>query len=165
MPGSATLGTNLIDDLVPDVDDLRGDLNADFGTRPFRCWTVKRSWSGEQQGEGDYIDVVAEILPAPRVRSWDGYKWVMTPLGTHEDGLIEVSEISLSYTFNELSTQGLRPNQQFFFVLGEVHGQGSPLRILKQSKPPFPDREKTIGWICILMDENLPADATPEIPA
>ena len=31
MSGSATLGTNLIDDLVPDVDDLRGDLNADFG--------------------------------------------------------------------------------------------------------------------------------------
>ena len=30
MAGSAILGDNLIDDLAPDIDDLRTDLYADF---------------------------------------------------------------------------------------------------------------------------------------
>jgi hypothetical protein len=168
MGGSAQLGDNLIDDLVEDVDTLRGDLNADFGTRPFRCFTVLRSWTGEQQGEGDFSDVVNEILPAPRVTYWDtyfsAYTSVMTPLGVHEDGNIKLDEISLTYTYDELSPHGLRLNQQFFFVLREIHGQNAEPRFLKQRKPPFADREKSMGWLVILMDWNLPSNAHPELP-
>jgi hypothetical protein len=165
MSGNASLDpANLIDSLVGVIDDLRGDLNAAFGTRPFRCFTVMRSWTGQEQGEGDYSDVVNELIPAPRVRFWDGYKWVMTPLGTHEDGTIRIDEVSLTYTYDDLSPQGLRLNQQFFYVLAEANGQGQANRYLKQSKPPFVDREKTIGWICDLMDCNGPAQNIPELP-
>jgi hypothetical protein len=165
MSGAAVLGSNLIDRLIPMADRLRGQLNAQFGTRPFRVSTVLRSWSGAEQGDGDYLDVITEITPAPRVRFWDRYKWVMTPLGTHEDGTIRVDEISLSYTYDALSDTSCRVNQQFFFVLRDAHGQGQALRLLKQSKPPFVDREKTIGWICDLMDWNCPALNLPVLPA
>jgi hypothetical protein len=164
MPGNATLGDNLIDDWVADVDELRGDLNADFGTRPFQVFTVLRSWTGLIEGEGDYADVVTEITPAPLVQFCNGYHWVMTPLGTHEDGEFRLVEVSLSYTFDELSPTGLRENQQFFLVLHEAHGQGSPDRYVRNAKPPFEDREKTIGWIMTVMDMNIPNAQQPVLP-
>ena len=109
MSGTATLGDNLIDDLVADVDELRGDLNADFGTRPFDFQTVLRTWLGSSgmEGDGDFHDVVTTITPAPKVEQWDGYKWVLLAAGVHEDGTIRVSEVSLSYTWGELTGAGL----------------------------------------------------------
>ena len=165
MPGTAIMGDNLIDDLVADVDDLRGDLNADFGTRPFNCQTVLRTWLGDSgmEGDGDFRDVITTITPAPRVEQWDGYKWVLLAAGVHEDGIIRVSEVSLTYTWAELTGGTLEKNQQFFYRLVDAHGQGQEDRILRQSKPPFVDREKTIGWILWLMDMNISRTAGVEV--
>ena len=165
MSGTAILGDNLIDDLMPDVDDLRGDLNADFGTRPFDCQTVLRTWLGDSgmEGDGDFRDVITTITPAPRVEQWDGYKWVLLAAGVHEDGIIRVSEVSLTYTWAELTGGTLEKNQQFFYRLVDAHGQGQEDRILRQSKPPFVDREKTIGWILWLMDMNISRTAGVEV--
>jgi|SRR5208283_1668951 len=165
MSGTAILGDNLIDDLMPDVDDLRGDLNADFGTRPFDCQTVLRTWLGDSgmEGDGDFRDVVTTITPAPRVEQWDGYKWVLLAAGVHEDGIIRVSEVSLTYTWAELTGGTLEKNQQFFYRLVDAHGQGQEDRVLRQSKPPFVDREKTIGWILWLMDMNISRTAGVEV--
>ena len=164
MPGSAVLGTNLIDDLVPDVDDLRGDLNADFGTRPFNMQTVLRTWAGQMEGDGDTHDVVTTITPAPRVEQWNGYKWVLLAAGVHEDGEIRSSEVSLSYTFAELvGPSDIAENQQFFYRLVDAHGQGQEERILRQNRPPFVDREKTIGWVLWLMDMNISRTSPVEV--
>ena len=173
MPGTAIMGDNLIDDLVADVDDLRGDLNADFGTRPFNFQTILRTWLGDSgmTGDGDFRDVVTTVTPAPRVERWDGYKWVLLAGGVHEDGEVRVSEISLSYTYGELTGKGLgaglngnlEKNQQFFYRLVDAHGQGQEERILRPNRPPFVDREKTIGWVLWLMDENLPRTAGVEV--
>jgi hypothetical protein len=165
MPGSATMGTNLIDDLMPDVDDLRGDLNADFGTRPFNVQTIKRTWLGPSgiEGDGDFQDVITTITPTPRVEQWDGYKWVLLAAGYHEDGIIRVSEVSLTYTWNELTGGDLERNQQFFVRFVDAHGQGQKDRILRQSKPPYVDREKTIGWMLWLMDMNISRTAPVEV--
>ena len=165
MPGTAIMGDNLIDDLVADVDDLRGDLNADFGTRPFNCQTVLRTWLGDSgmSGDGDFRDVATTITPAPRVEQWDGYKWVLLAAGVHEDGEIRVSEVSLSYTYAELTGGTIEKNQQFFYRLVDAHGQGQEDRILRPNRPPFVDREKTIGWILWLMDMNLPRTAGVEV--
>lgn len=163
MAGSAILGSNLVDDLVLDVDSLRGDLNADFGTRPFNMQAIKRTWSGQMEGDGDYQDVVTTIEPAPRVEQWDGYKWVLLAAGVNVDGLIRVTEVSLSYTWDELTGGTLGKNQQFFFRLADAHGQSQQERILRQSKPPFVDREKTIGWVLWLMNMNSPNAAPVEI--
>ena len=165
MPGSAIMGDNLIDDLMVDVDDLRGDLNADFGTRPFQVQTIKRTWLGESGlvGDGDYRDEVNTITPTPRVEKWDGYKWVMLSGGFNADGTIQVSEVSLTYTWDELTGGDLQPNQQFLFRMTDAHGQMQGERMLRQSKPPYVDREKTIGWIMWLMNVNTPDQAPVEV--
>jgi hypothetical protein len=173
MSGTAIMGDNLIDDLVADVDELRGDLNADFGTRPFNFQTILRTWLGDSGmiGDPDFRDVVTTITPAPRVEQWDGYKWVLLAAGVHEDGEIRVSEVSLSYTYGELTGKGLgaglngnlEKNQQFFYRLVDAHGQGQEERILRPNRPPFVDREKTIGWMLWLMDMNLPRTAGVEV--
>ena len=164
MPGSATLGTNLIDDLVVDVDELRADLNSDFGTRAWRVFTVLRSWSGQEQGEGDHSDVVNEISPQPLVRFRDGFKWQLTPLGTHETGEVQISEVSLTYALADL-TPTVRTNQQFFYVLREAYGQDQPDRYLRVTAPPYPDRVKGIGWILTCQDEHVPSNLVPVLPS
>ena len=166
MSGTATLNHDiLVDDLVEDIDELRADLNGSFGVRAFRCYSVLRSWAGQQVGEDDYTDVVTEITPQPRVRQWDGYKWVLLAAGVHEDGVIRLTEVSLTYTFAELAPPDtLRPNLQFFYVLVDAYGQSNDPRVLRVAKPPFPDREKDIGWVLDLMDMNLEVGQFPVIP-
>ena len=167
MPGSATLNTDrLVDDLVETIDELRGDLHPDFGVRQFRVFAVTRTWAGSLVGEGDYTDQVAEILPQPKLEQWDGYKWVLLSTGINEDGQVRMSEISLTYTQAEL-TGGIdqdERNQQFFFYLVDAYGQGLTPRCLKHAKPPMPDREKSMGWICWLMNINIPSGTDPVIP-
>jgi hypothetical protein len=138
---------------------------SDFGTRQFNMQAVKRTWLGPSGriGDGDFRDEVTTITPAPRIPLWNGYKWVMLAGGYHEDGSIVVDEVSLSYTYAELTGGEMQRNQQFFFRLVDAHGQGQQDRILRNSKPPFVDREKTIGWILILMDMNLPRAAQVEV--
>lgn len=164
MSGSSVLGESLVDDLVNDIDELRGELHSDFGVRAFRVYTVMRTWTGQQVGEGDFLDTVTEITPQPRVAFWDGYKFVLSPIGTHEDGEVQVSEISLTHTYAELSGGQVALNQQWFFVLVDAFGQGCPNRYLRINRPPFPDREKNIGWELRLMDMNLPRNMQPVIP-
>jgi len=167
MAGNATLGTNLIDQLLPMIDSLRGTLHPMFGVRAFRVYTVLRTWAGQMVGDGDFTDVVTELTPQPRIEQWDGYKWVLMPSGVHEDGLIRMTEVSLTYTHAELTgalDAGQR-NQQFFFRLVDAYGQANEDRILRHSRPPFVDREKTMGWICWLMDMNVEDGTIPEIPA
>ena len=55
MAGSAILGDNLIDDLAPDIDDLRTDLYADFGVASFNFQVIKRTWLGSSGLEGDGV--------------------------------------------------------------------------------------------------------------
>lgn len=166
MPGNAILGTNLIDELLPMIDELRGDLHPMFGVRPFRVFAVTRTWAGQMVGEGDYTDQVVEILPQPKVEQWDGYKWALLATGVHEEGLIRLTEVSLTYTHAELTgaLETDQRNQQFFFRLTDDYGQANEDRILRHSRPPFPDREKTMGWVCWLTDMDIPDGSTPEIP-
>lgn len=164
MGGSATLGTNLIDRLMPTVDRLRGTLNAQFGTRPFVVQTVLRTWLGPSgmEGDGDYRDVVTTIEPTPHVEKWNGYRGALLAAGVHEDGEIRVSEVSLTYTWDELTGGTLQKNQQFFYRLTDGHGQGQEERILRLNRPPFCDREKSIGWDLWLMDMNISRTAPVE---
>lgn len=158
MGGSATLDPNvLVDSLVVDViDGLRGDLHPQFGVRPYRVFTVRRTWTGQTPGEGEPIDTVVELTPQPRIESWDGYKWVASPIGIEEDGKVRATEVSLSYTYAELVGDGLAENEQWFIRLSEAYGQGQPDRFFALDGPPFPDREKAMGWILRLRHISTP---------
>ena len=68
MAGSAVLGTNVVDVLVPVADDIR-DLATELGAHQFRVYTVKRTYSSQVAGEGSYTDVETEITPRPVVEA------------------------------------------------------------------------------------------------
>lgn len=150
MPGTAVLGANLVDSLVPSViDALRDGLHPAMGVRPFRVYTVLRTWSGEAIGDGVSSDVEAEITPQPRVLAWDkngSLEFNLERCGLDDSGSITLTEVSLTYTYAELTGGSLAANQQFMIRVGEAHGQLNPSRYFVHTKPPYPDREQDMGW-------------------
>lgn len=150
--GAATLNSNvLVDSLVPDViDGLRDELHPAFGVRAYRVYRVIRTWTGKAVGEGRHSDDAAELRPYPRVAVWTGLKYVQATCGIRELGDVQLSEVSLTYSAEQLDPRALGKNQECFFALGEANGQGSPLMVWAHAAPPFIDREKTMGWILML---------------
>ena len=151
MGGSATLGTNLVDSLVPDVvDGLRNDLHPDFGVRQFRVYTVSRVWASGSAGDGGFVDTEAEITPQPLVVSPGVARtaeFSLEPCGVDEAGLIVLREVSLTYTEAELSGGDLPAGTEWFIKLRDAHGQGIPETIWTVKKRPWADRIKDIGWM------------------
>lgn len=147
MTGSAVLGTNLVDELVPMVDELKGDLYRDMGVRQYRTYLVRRVWSGARRGEGT-VTVLSrtELTPAPRV-SFGGLRNQLEPQGLLEEGAARLTEVSLTYTEAELTGKPLAANEEFFFKLIDAHGQASKTRFFTPTDAPLEvDREKDIGW-------------------
>jgi len=158
MPGSATLGTNLVDSLVPDViDELRGSLHPELGVRQFRVFVVTRTWSGEAIGEGTASDAELEIDPQPMVKPYVGVAFSRTlmlglePCGLDESGSVELSEVSLTYTETELGGPPADPmRQELLYRIDDAHGQGVASRFFIPSAVPYPDREQDMGWRLLL---------------
>lgn len=148
MPGTAVIGSNLVDSLLSVVDGLRSELYPAFGVRAFRVYTVRRTWSGRIPGEGTVTEVEAEITPQPLVAVWSGgLRRELEPCGIDEHGEIVLTEVSLTYTDAELTGGDLPKNVQWFWRLREAHGQATQLRDFLIHKPPYPDRIKDIGWV------------------
>lgn len=147
--GAATLDPNvLVDSLIPDViDGLREDLHPAFGVRAYRVYRLIRSWSGAVAGEGTISDVGHELRPQPRVRQWDGLRYVQATCGINELGDVKLTEVSLTYTEAQLTGKPLNKNQEAFIAIGDAHGQASPIRLWGHTQPPFIDREKDMGWV------------------
>lgn len=150
--GAAVLDSDvLVDSLVPDViDGLREQLHPDFGVRAYRVYRVIRTWSGDVEGDGDPTDAAAELRPQPRVKIWDGIRWVAAVCGIRELGEVRLTEVSLTYTEEQLTGQPLDKNQACFLAIAEAHGQGSETRLFGNTRPPFIDREKDMGWVLSL---------------
>ncbi len=147
--GTAVLDPDvLVDSLVTDViDGLRGELHPGFGVRAYRAYRVIRTWDGERVGDGVATDVVAELLPQPDVATWDGLSLEQARCGLEEVGEVTLTEVSLSYTYDQLTRRGtLAPTAEIFFVIGEAHGQGQYPIAFTHAKPPYVDRTKNLGW-------------------
>ncbi len=87
---------DLIARLTPVIDRIRG-LHAHLGTRPYRVWRVRTRWTGTRRGGGEEVVVAErEVVPTPRVTGIESLDALLTPTGREEDGLVELSEISLS---------------------------------------------------------------------
>lgn len=152
LAGEATLDASvLVDSLVPDViDGLREDLHPAFGVRAYRVYRVIRTWSGKTVGEGQHSDSAAELRPQPRLEVWNGLRYVQASCGIRELGDVRLSEVSLTYTAEQLEPRSLAKNVECFFAIGEAHGQLTPLRVWAHTAPPFIDREETFGWVMFL---------------
>lgn len=152
MPGSAILGANLVDELVPMIDELRGDLHSAMGVRQFRVYLVKRRWSGTCRGEGTPTFVYQnEITPQPKVDLLSaletfGVQFRQTEFGREEEGDIFVTEVSFTYTEAELLGGTLANNEEFYYRLVDAYGQGIQTRYFIPSRPPESDRVKTMGY-------------------
>ncbi len=155
-PGTATLDPDvLVDSLVTDViDSLRADLYPEFGVRAYVCSLVTRKWQGKQVGEGKYTDTVVEMVTRPLVEVWNGLKYDLLTCGLNAQGDIRLIEVSLTYTFGELVGDTSKANVQPMIMISEGHGQGSPTSYWVHSKPPYCDREETLGWILWLKQFN-----------
>ncbi len=157
MAGSAILDPDvLVDGLVPGViDGLRGILHPEFGVRSYRVFTVKRTWSGKLAGEGNLTTEEIEIEPQPKVQVWRNDKELKLELaqcGLDELGEIKLTEVSLTYTWEELTGRppdgdGPGANVEFFIKVTEAHGQLNKERFFQNTKPPFVDRIKDMGWV------------------
>ena len=157
MAGTAVLGTSLVDDLIPRVDELRRDLHADFGVRQYRVYTVKRVWSESRRGAGDALYVnETELIPAPRI-DWGSLKQTLSDIGVDEDGSITLHEVSLTYTESELNPSNLAANEEFFFKVVDGLGQGIAARYFTPQDRPVPDREHEIGWVVTLRHSHFEA--------
>lgn len=156
--GSAVLDDDiLVDSLVPDViDGLRDELQPLFGIRAYKLYRVIRTWSGTEPGDGTPTDVAGELRPQPRVKFWDGFRFVEQPAGLQNAGRVQCTEVSLTYTQADLTGQPLTANQELLFAIGDGNGQGTTIVFFTHFQPPFIDREKDLGWVL-----NLVAVQTP----
>lgn len=158
MPESV-LGSNLVDELVPVADELRSELFPEMGVRQFRVFLEKRRWSGIERGDGSALAAhySVELDPRPLVR-FLSLEESLTACGREEDGVIELTEISLTFTEGELmgTSQGaLAQNEQFFYRVADGHGQGIATRYFTPVQKPESDRIKTIGWRILLRRTEL----------
>lgn len=158
MPGSATLGTNLVDSLITDVvDGLRDALHPDFGVRQFRVFTVVRTFDDPDGLSGTFADVESELRPQPLVIPMTGRQGAHTemrlePCGIDEAGIVVLREVSLTYTEAELSGifgtgASLADNQEWLYKIVDAQGQEISDSYWKLARRPFPDRIEDIGWV------------------
>jgi hypothetical protein len=140
----AVLGNNLVDKLLPTVGALRSSLFASMGVRQFRVFVVRTSWDGGARGVGVSTATEHELTPAPQVTY--GLSYRMEPCGLDEAGWVRLREVDLRYTEGELDGGDIPANETFHYRIEDGQGQAIRSRTFTLAKPPFPDREKDIGW-------------------
>jgi hypothetical protein len=113
-------------------------------------YRVIRTWSGSIVGEGTPTDAAHELRPQPLVSVWDGMRYVQAACGLEQLGDVKLTEVSLTYTYDQLLGRPLAANQEVFIALGEAHGQGQPTVMFTHARPPFVDRVKNMGWDILL---------------
>lgn len=151
---ASTLDTSLVDRLLPTIDRLRGNLLPKFGVRQYEVRIVRRTWTGEERGDGIFLDSEVVLTPPPLVQvgAPPGFRYDVRPQGREEEGLYKVTELSLArYQESDLTGGNDLPKQvEFFWLLKDAHGQGVLSRAFFPAAPPAPDREKTLGWVVYL---------------
>lgn len=147
---NATLDTSLVDDLIGTVDSLRADLLPAFGIRAHAVYLVRRTWSGDERGDGTATDVTTEMSPPPLIvdaaprTSEERYE--LKSHGRDPEGEAVASEISLTYTEAELTGGTLPANVEYLWKVVDAHGQQQSTRWFVVAAPPRVDREQSIGW-------------------
>jgi hypothetical protein len=164
MPGSATIDPNVfIDSLIEVVDDVRRDIAQGLGARQFRVFTVQVT-PPPRLGLGSPTCTETELDPRPVVKPYKT-EFEMEPCGIDEAGLVQITEVSLTYTEPELTGKNLADGVEFYYKLTDGHGQQVCERYYTLKRPPYPartcvgDQDACMGWILWLQpagDPNCP---------
>lgn len=149
------LGDNLIDSLVPTVDALRTSLHGFAGDRAYKVWQVRTRWSGQRRGEGNEIVVSeTELIPTPRVDGVGGLDAAMHAVGRDEEGVVYLSEISLTMSEDEVSPlTGSTPipvNENCYY---EIRFSTGKRRRFTPTAAPERD-SRTVGWRLALIAQD-----------
>lgn len=129
--------------LIPTVDRLR-DLRVGFGLRPYTVTLVVMRWQGGRRGIGPEVVVSeVEILPVPAITDLSSLRQVVTPVGLDEAGSLMISEISGSYTEEQLMGRAVDgtppgPDESFFYeVLFPGTQSGERRRFFPTTAPAY----------------------------
>lgn len=138
---------SLGDRLIEVADDIR-QLYTHFGLRPYRVFMVWVGWTADVNGDGkiwadelqleDGLEGVGravllrqvELLPTPLVQGMSGVAGNLEPVGVTEQGQVTVSQISMSYTEDQLVglippfrdpkfPDSIKPGVSFFYEIQE----------------------------------------------
>jgi hypothetical protein len=145
------------------ADSLR-DLLTKFGLREYRVSIIRVEWSGGKRGRGMPV-VLSEkvILPTPKISSFDALTEFVQPVGLDELGSVELSQISGSFTEEDLrgtSNEGdnIPPDQEFYYEVEFFphNGPSQKRRFFPRSAPTyFPGR---LQWTIRLEKANEDRD-------
>lgn len=153
------------------ADKLR-QLNTKFGVRPTRVWMVWIYWPGGERGQGKPVEKMRiELLPTPKVSSLDSVTFSVFHAGTVPAGSVKVTEVSVKYTYDELTGKmipggALHVDQlpqpwDFFYELVE-DGRGDPAPVHQRFRDlSYPRRDAgNTQWILMLQktSEDLNRD-------
>jgi len=168
MPGSAVLGTNLVDSLVTDViDGIRKDLHPDLGVRQFNMYVVTLTYGSGIVGEGSFvaselaIGVAGTDDPQPLVLPYAANLtagFSLEPCGVDTNDMIKVKEVSMTFTEGELGSPAVETTCGIdkLIKLADAHGQGIPDSYWRHRVRPFNDRINDMGWVLHLVSTSTP---------
>lgn len=145
MAKDATLGTNLVDRLLPTIGRLRSGLLPKFGVRQFRVTIVRRQWSGGERGKGTSTVISQTVLDPPPLVSTGGGARLLAG-GQDEADRVTLSEIDLRYTEGELTGRPILEGEDLYYRIEDANGQRISPRYYLLEGDPEPDREDSIGW-------------------
>lgn len=141
IPDAGLMG-NLVQSLIPCVDSVR-DLYTCLGARAYRVDLVRTRWSGGRRGLGvEELIVRQPILPTPRIGNLSELAIYQRGIGGDEAGILEVSEISASFTEDQLTGLGadgcpVPKDEQFYWevTLPASNGNSIKRRFVPTSPP------------------------------
>jgi hypothetical protein len=111
------------------ADDLR-QISVEFGMKPYTVRRIRIQWSGGARGRGLPTVIFSEpILPTPKVTDISGLSELLHSVGLDEHGSLRLSEISGTYTEDDLrglDAQGKGPavDVEFFYEIEYARPDG-----------------------------------------
>jgi hypothetical protein len=142
-PTSLQLNKTLARRFIPLADKLR-DLMTKFGLRPYKVRIMRVKWSSGQRGVG-VPSIVQEIhiLPTPLISDLTSLQEIVHPVGLDEMGSIQLSEVSGTFTEDDLMGRGsdgesIPSDDEVFFEIEfpRPDGKASTRRRFYMTSPP-----------------------------
>lgn len=131
---------------IPLADSLR-DLLTKFGLRSYSVSICTIEWTGGSRGAGTPVTrSELEILPTPKIDTFDTLTEFAQPIGLLESGTIELSQVSGRFTeeqlrgFDPATGNDIPPNIEFFYEVIFFPTDGAPgvrRRFYPRSAPTY----------------------------
>lgn len=147
-------GYDVLTDLICVIDDLRGEINSNFGTREYNIAIQVLTYPNEMRDGIPSLTSNVQITPAPAVTFTLSNAYSMNSSGKYMEGELVLSLISLRYKESDLMPV-LTKNQELLYVMTSIHGEMTKPRYFIPAETPRIDRHKTAGWIVALKERQV----------